>query len=138
MRLRVCLLLLALGLPLAPPVLAASASLELRVLIDTSRRFAGPNPGGNRAEALRLPAGLVPDGAAGGAWTYGRQVEQITPPGRADAACRERLRDGAGRMHANAGLADVEHAPERVRTDWRAPAGPPAARSSLARCRRAT
>ncbi len=122
MRLRVCLYLLVLGLPLPPPVFAATPSLELRVLVDTSSRFAELDPDGNRAEALRLLAGLLPDGAAGGAWTYGRYVEQITSPGRVDAAWRERALDGAGRIHANAGLADLEHALERVLADWRAPA----------------
>ncbi len=118
---RVCLYLLVLGLSL--PLRAAPPALDLRVLIDTSSRFAELDPGGNRAEALRLLAGLMPDGAAGGAWTYGRYVEQIAPPGRVDAAWRERMLAGAERIHANAGLADLEHALERSLAGWRAPTG---------------
>ncbi len=117
MRLRVCLYLLVLGLPL--PLLAAP--VELRVLIDTSSRFAELDPDDNRAEALRLLAGLLPDGAAGGAWSYGRYVEQIAPPGRVDAAWRERTLAGAGRIHANAGHADLEHAFGRALEGWQAP-----------------
>ncbi len=120
MRLRVCLYLLLLGL--APPLLAATPPLELRVLIDTSSRFAELDPDGSRAEALRLLAGLLPDGAAGGAWAYGRYVEQIVPLGRIDTAWRQRAFDGAGRIHANAGYANLEHALDRALEGWQSPA----------------
>ncbi len=120
MRLRVCLYLLVFGLPL--PLFAATPSLDLRVLIDTSSRFAELDPDGNRGEVLRLLTGLLPDGAAGGAWTYGRYVEQVAPPGRVDAAWRERALAGAERIHANAGYADLEHALGRALEGWQTPA----------------
>lgn len=121
MRRPFCPFLLLFACLLAGPLRAETRVPDLRLVFDVSQSMAQQDPRNQRGALLQLFAGLLPDGARAGAWTYGRYVEMIVDWGKVDASWRKRAAEGAARIHANAELSHLETALTRASVGWSKP-----------------
>lgn len=54
---------------------------DIRVVVDISGSMKLNDPDNLRRPAVRLLAGLLPDGTGVGLWTFGREVNMLVPHG---------------------------------------------------------
>ncbi len=65
------------GLQAQEPVLPEQA--DVRIIVDISGSMKKNDPGNLRRSAVRLLAGMLPDGASAGLWTFGQYVNMLVP-----------------------------------------------------------
>ena len=121
MRQRICLYLLL--MPLLWPAAAGAAEpvYDFRVLIDVSGSMKKTDPQNLRVPALKLINGLIPSGSRAGVWTFGKYVDMAVKWGKVDARWRKQADLGAGKIHSNALLTNIESALKRASVGWDKP-----------------
>ncbi len=109
------LLALAAAAPVPRAALAAEATgVDLRIVVDVSGSMRRNDPGNLRAPALRLLAGLLPEGSRAGVWLFARYVNMVVPWGPVDAAWKARVRKASEGIHAHGLYTDLEAVLERA------------------------
>ncbi|HSH12408.1 MAG TPA: vWA domain-containing protein, partial [Desulfurivibrionaceae bacterium] len=61
----------------------------MRIIVDISGSMKGNDPQNLRQPAVRLLAGMLPQGTQAGVWTFGQWVNMLVPHGKVDAAWRK-------------------------------------------------
>ncbi|WP_316933368.1 VWA domain-containing protein [Marinobacter sp. AL4B] len=97
---------------------AGSPPIDVRLVVDISGSMKETDPDNLRRPAVRLLAGLLPDGAGAGVWTFGQYVNMLVPHDSVDQAWRgtavERSKQiNSVALHTNLGLAI-----EKASNDW--------------------
>ncbi len=68
---------------------------DVRILVDISGSMKETDPANLRIPAVNLLVELMPDGAQGGVWTFGRFVNMLVPLNPVDATWRKQAKDKA-------------------------------------------
>ena len=110
-----CLLFTLLVFPLS---LRAEAVPDVRVLIDVSGSMKKTDPKNLRAPAVRMLAGLMPDKARSGIWTFGRYVNMQVKHGQVGEAWKKLAIQEAGKIHSRGLFTNIEEAVATSTRDW--------------------
>ncbi len=121
MRQRICLYLLLIPVLWAGTAAAADPVYDFRVVIDVSGSMKKTDPQNLRVPALKLINGLIPSGSRAGVWTFGKYVDMAVKWGKVDENWRKRADLGAGKIHSNALLTNIESALKRASVGWDKP-----------------
>lgn len=97
------------------------AARDIRVVVDISGSMKLNDPDNLRRPAVRLLAGLLPEGTGVGLWTFGREVNMLVPHEALDDAQREALNRGSEQINAIAQRTNIGGAIETASDDWYAP-----------------
>lgn len=97
---------------------AGSPPIDVRVVVDISGSMKETDPDNLRRPAVRLLAGLLPDGSEAGVWTFGQYVNMLVPHDAVSEAWRNKAVDRSEQinsvaLHTNLGLAI-----EKASNDW--------------------
>lgn len=121
MRKRICLYLLLMAVVIHGHGMAAEPRYDFRVVIDVSGSMKKTDPQNLRVPALKLINGLIPTGSRAGVWTFGRYVDTAVKWGKVNDAWRKAADLGAGKIHSNALLTNIESALARASVGWSKP-----------------
>lgn len=92
---------------------------DLRIIVDISGSMKKTDPNNLRRSAVRLLAGLVPEGSRAGIWNFGKQVNMSVKIGTVDDAWRKSAR-AASKNISSAGLyTNIESVMRKASFDWR-------------------
>ena len=94
---------------------------DLRVLVDISGSMKKTDPKNLRRPALRLLAGLVPEGSRSGIWNFARQVNMTVKIGTVDDGWREAARAQSMEISSVGLFTNIESALRKVSFDWKEP-----------------
>ena len=97
------------------------APRDIRVVVDISGSMKLNDPDNLRRPAVRLIAGLLPDGTRVGLWTFGRMVNMLVPHGPLDDAQRDALISGSNQINSIAQRTNIGGAIEKAADSWYAP-----------------
>lgn len=95
--------------------------LDLRVLVDISGSMKKSDPDNLRRPAIRLLAGLIPQGSRAGIWNFGKQVNMSVKIGGVDDAWRELARQQSKKINSAGLFTNIEGAMRNVSFDWKKP-----------------
>ena len=101
--------------------LAAEAVSDVRVLIDVSGSMKANDPQNLRTPAVRMLAGLLPDGARSGIWTFGHYVNMQVKLDEVDEAWKKRAMSEADKIHSRGLYTNIEEAVKTATSDWQTP-----------------
>lgn len=118
---RIMIGLLLLGLCLQPLWAEEEKQLDVRVLIDVSGSMKKNDPKNLRQPALRLLAGLLPDGIHAGVWIFDRDVSVIAPLQPVDEAWRQMAIQGSQDIHSKGQFTHIEGGLQVAVGDWYQP-----------------
>ena len=96
------------GYVLGDDSLPADMGVDLRVMIDVSGSMKQSDPKNLRAPALRLLAGLLPEGSRSGVWTFGQHINMPVPLGKVDKRWKKEAEKEAGKIHSRELFTDIE------------------------------
>ena len=123
----VYLTLLVLMLPVHTGI-AATATLnqtkeihDLRIIVDISGSMKKTDPKNLRRPAIRLLAGLIPQGARSGIWFFGKQVNMSVKIGPVNDAWRELAREQSKKISSAGLYTNIESAMRKATFDWKKP-----------------
>jgi len=94
---------------------------DLRVLVDISGSMKKTDPDNLRRPALRLLAGLIPQGSLAGIWNFGKQVNMTVKIGSVNDAWRELVRQQSKKINSVGLFTNIEGAMRNVSFDWKTP-----------------
>ncbi len=94
---------------------------DVRVLIDVSGSMKKNDPHNLRAPALRLLSGLLPIGAHGGIWTFGKYVTVRVPPAKVSESWKKQTHKASLKIDSLSQRTDIEKGLQRASADWRKP-----------------
>lgn len=114
------LLLLCIA-PMASIAVTSKSASDIRILIDISGSMKQNDPQRLRAPALRLLAGLLPNGVHAGVWTYGQQVNMLVPLATVDAQWKARALEASKQINSAGLYTNIEEALTRASADWQTP-----------------
>lgn len=97
------------------------APQDIRVVVDISGSMKLNDPDNLRRPAVRLIAGLLPDGTQVGLWTFGRMVNMLVPHGPLGAGQRDALISGSNQINSIAQRTNIGGAIEKAADSWYAP-----------------
>lgn len=109
----------SLGIPLT--VLSATAKTDLRIVVDVSGSMKKTDPDNLRRPALRLLAGLLPDGSRAGLWSFGQYVNMTVKPASVDTGWREAVYRESEKIRSLGLFTNIEEALRQASYDWQAP-----------------
>lgn len=92
---------------------------DLRVIVDISGSMKKTDPQNLRRPAVRLLAGLIPDGSRAGIWNFGKQVDMSVKIGAVDNAWRELARKQSKKINSAGLYTNIEGAMRKVSFDWK-------------------
>lgn len=99
----------------------AAPPIDLRIIVDTSGSMRRTDPLNLRMPALRLVAGLLPQGSKAGIYIFDQNVVNIVPPALVNSAWQWRARRSAEQIHSRGLFTDIGAALERAIVDWNEP-----------------
>jgi uncharacterized protein (TIGR03503 family) len=105
----------------APVLAGTDRQLDVRVLIDVSGSMKKNDPQNLRQPALRLLAGLLPDGIMAGVWIFDRDVTAIAPLQLVDDAWRQRAIQASQNIHSLGQFTHIEGGLQVAVGDWYQP-----------------
>ncbi len=108
----VCLLLTA------TPGLAATAPVDVRILVDVSGSMKANDPQNLRVPAVRLVAELMPRGAIAGVWLFSEDTETLIPATVVDGEWKQRALKALDRIHSRGQFTNIESALAAASADW--------------------
>ncbi len=94
---------------------------DLRVLVDISGSMKKTDPDNLRRPAIRLLAGLIPQGSRAGIWNFGKQVNMAVKVGDVNDAWRELARQQSKKINSVGLFTNIEGAMRKVSFDWKTP-----------------
>lgn len=94
---------------------------DLRVLVDISGSMNKTDPKNLRRPAVRLLAGLVPEGSRSGIWNFARQVNMTVKIGAVNDSWREAAREQSKKISSVGLFTNIESAMRKVSFDWTTP-----------------
>lgn len=94
---------------------------DLRVLIDISGSMKKTDPKNLRRPAVRLLAGLVPEGSRSGIWNFARQVNMTVKIGAVNDDWRDAARAESKKISSVGLFTNIESAMRKVSFDWNKP-----------------
>lgn len=118
MRLYLILNIVLLCCGLYGKCLAGEINYDIRVLIDVTGSMQQNDPNNTRSAALKLVAGIMPENAHAGVWTFGRYVNNEVKWGRVDQDWRKQVEQAADQLYASGRYADIEKALSRASVGW--------------------
>ncbi len=92
---------------------------DLRILVDISGSMKKTDPNNLRRSAIRLLAGLIPQGSRAGIWNFGKQVNMTVKIGLVDDAWRELARQQSKKINSVGLYTNIESAMRKVSFDWK-------------------
>ncbi len=97
----------------------ATATHDIRILIDVSGSMKWNDPDNLRIPALRLLANLLPSNAQAGVWTFGRHVNMLVPLASVDKQWKQRATKAAGEIRSNGLFTNIEETLQKSTWDWK-------------------
>lgn len=94
---------------------------DIRVVVDISGSMKKTDPENLRRPAIRLLAGLIPDGARAGIWNFGKEVNMAVKVGTVDEAWRELARQQSKKISSAGLYTNLESVMRKVSFDWKKP-----------------
>ena len=94
---------------------------DLRIIVDISGSMKKTDPNNLRRSAVRLLAGLVPDGARAGIWNFGKQVNMSVKIGTVNDAWRKLARAESKRISSAGLYTNIESVMRKASFDWKKP-----------------
>ena len=94
---------------------------DLRIIVDISGSMKKTDPKNLRRSAVRLLAGLVPEGARAGIWNFGKEVNMSVKIGTVDDAWRKLARAQSKKISSAGLYTNIESVMRKASFDWRKP-----------------
>lgn len=94
---------------------------DLRVIVDISGSMKKTDPKNLRRPAVRLLAGLIPEGSRSGIWNFGQQVNMSVKIGSVDEAWRKLAREESKKINSVGLYTNIESAMRKASFDWNKP-----------------
>lgn len=94
---------------------------DIRVVVDISGSMKKTDPDNLRRPAIRLLAGLIPEGSRAGIWTFGKEVNMAVKVGAVDDAWRELARQQSKKISSVGLYTNLESVMRKVSFDWKKP-----------------
>ena len=107
--------------PASVPNKSVKAVTDLRVLVDISGSMKNSDPKNLRRPAVRLLAGLVPQGSRSGIWNFARQVNMTVKIGAVNEKWRDAARAQSKKISSVGLFTNIESAMRKVSFDWNKP-----------------
>ena len=101
--------------------ITAPVLTDLRVLVDISGSMKKTDPKNLRRPAIRLLAGLIPEGSRSGVWNFAKQVNMTVKIGAVDDAWRNTAREQSKKINSVGLFTNIEEALRKVSFDWKTP-----------------
>ena len=98
-----------------------NAITDLRILVDISGSMKKTDPHNLRRSAVRLLAGLIPQGSRSGIWNFGKQVNMTVKIGKVNENWRELARTQSKKINSVGLYTNIESAMRKVSFDWKKP-----------------
>lgn len=102
----------------ATPILAATAPVDVRILVDVSGSMKANDPKNLRVPAVRLVAELMPRDAVAGVWLFSEDTETLIPATRVDGEWKKRALKALDRIHSRGQFTNIESALAAASADW--------------------
>jgi uncharacterized protein (TIGR03503 family) len=94
---------------------------DLRIIVDISGSMKKTDPNNLRRSAVRLLAGLVPEGSRAGIWNFGKQVNMSVKIGTVNDAWRKLARAESKNISSAGLYTNIESVMRKVSFDWKEP-----------------
>lgn len=94
---------------------------DIRVVVDISGSMKKTDPNNLRRPAVRLLAGLIPEGSRAGIWNFGKQVNMAVKVGTVDDAWRALAREQSKKINSVGLYTNLESVMRKVSFDWKKP-----------------
>lgn len=105
----------------APKKKKIQKTTDLRVIVDISGSMKKTDPNNLRRPALRLLAGLIPEGSRSGVWNFGKQVNMSVKIGPVNEAWRSTAREQSKKISSVGLFTNIESAMRKASFDWKKP-----------------
>ena len=92
---------------------------DLRIIVDISGSMKKTDPKNLRRSAVRLLAGLVPEGARAGIWNFGKEVNMSVKIGTVNDAWRKLARAQSEKISSAGLYTNIESVMRKASFDWR-------------------
>lgn len=92
---------------------------DLRIIVDISGSMKKTDPKNLRRSAVRLLAGLVPEGSRAGIWNFGKEVNMSVKIGTVNDAWRELARAQSKKISSAGLYTNIESVMRKASFDWR-------------------
>lgn len=99
----------------------SETNTELRILIDVSGSMKQTDPKNQRAPALRLLVGLVPNNSRAGVWVFDQNTLPLIPWKKVSDAWKKQALAASKKIHSRGQHTHIEQALEVVIADWEQP-----------------
>lgn len=87
---------------------------DVRIVVDISGSMKETDPNNLRVPAVNLLADLLPNGAQGGLWAFGRQVNMMVPPSTVNDAWRKNTKEKAQLINSSGLYTNLTEAIDRA------------------------
>ena len=94
---------------------------DLRIIVDISGSMKKTDPKNLRRSAVRLLAGLVPEGSRAGIWNFGKEVNMSVKIGTVDDSWRKLARAQSKKISSAGLYTNIESVMRKASFDWRNP-----------------
>ena len=94
---------------------------DLRVIVDISGSMKKTDPNNLRRPAVRLLAGLIPEGSRSGIWNFGKQVDMSVKIGAVNKNWRDLARAQSKKISSAGLYTNIESAMRKASFDWKKP-----------------
>lgn len=94
---------------------------DLRVIVDISGSMKKTDPKNLRRPAVRLLAGLIPNGARSGIWNFGKEVNMSVKIGSVNDKWRTLAREQSKKINSVGLYTNIESAMRKASFDWNKP-----------------
>lgn len=92
---------------------------DLRVIVDISGSMKKTDPNNLRRPAVRLLAGLIPEGSRAGIWNFAKQVNMSVKIGTVNDSWRELARQQSKKINSVGLYTNIESAMRKASFDWK-------------------
>lgn len=97
------------------------AITDLRIIVDISGSMKKTDPNNLRRPAVRLLAGLIPEGSRSGIWNFGKQVNMTVKIGPVNESWRAVAREQSKKISSIGLYTNIESAMRKASFDWKTP-----------------
>ena len=94
---------------------------DLRIIVDISGSMKNTDPNNLRRSAVRLLAGLIPEGSRAGIWNFGKEVNMSVKIGSVNDAWRDLARAESKKINSAGLYTNIEGVLRKASFDWKTP-----------------